>query len=300
MPEPLLVDLPLARRIEGALAADLLAFARARAALDPGSGAAHLEVAGGVAVWTGQFGSRGQALGLDGPVTDADLDRLLGFLADPLRGGGRAEIELCPLAAEAVADALDRRPHRLHGFRNVYAAPLSLPLPAGAGAGAARLPASATSGAAPPDGLAIEAVAGEERLSVWSCVLLDGFGYAPGERRDQVAAWNRMMGTVPEATLLLASLHGEPVGASSVLVHDLPARGRVASLGGTTTLVPQRRRGVQLALLRHRLALAAEAGCDLAVVTADPGSSSGRNARRAGFALAYTNVRVRLGEVPRT
>lgn len=287
MPEPLLVDLPLARRIEGALAADLLAFARARAALDPGSGAAHLALAGGVAVWTGQFGSRGQAVGLDGPLTDADLDRLVGFLADPVRGGGPAEIELCPLAADAVAEALDRHPHRLHGFRNVYAAPL----PPSDGAGG-------TSPSGPP-GLTIEAVVGEERLAVWSRILLDGFGYQPGERRDRVAAWNRMMGTVPEATLLLASIHGEPVGASSVLVHDLPGRGRVASLGGTTTLVPQRRRGVQLALLRHRLALAAGAGCDLAVVTADPGSSSGRNARRAGFALAYTNARVRLAEVPR-
>lgn len=295
MPEPLLVDLPLARRIEGALAADLVAFARARAALDPGGGAAHRAVAGGVAVWTGQFGSRGQGLGLDGPVTDADLDQLVGFFAahrEHTGGAGapaEAEIELCPLAAEAVSGALDRRPHRLHGFRNVYATVPARAAADGEGDGG---------DVVEPPGLAIEAVAGE-RLAHWSRVLLDGFGYPPGERRDRVAAWNEMMGTVPEATLLLASLGGEPVGASSVLVHDLPAgRGRVASLGGTTTLVPHRRRGVQLALLRHRLALAAGAGCDLAVVTADPGSSSGRNARRAGFALAYTNVRVRLAEVP--
>lgn len=287
MPEPLLVDLRLARRIEGALAADLLAFARARAGLDPDGGAGHLTVAGGVAVWTGQFGSRGQAVGLDGPVADAELDRLYRFLAAPRRGDGRAEVELCPLAAEALAGPLDRRPHRLHGFRNVYAAPL-------------RAPAITGDPPAPePAGLTIEAVAGE-RLAVWSRVLLDGFGYPPGERRDGVARWNDMMGTVPEATLLLASLDGEPVGASSVLVHDRPGGSRVASLGGTTTLGPHRRRGVQLALLRHRLGLAAGAGCDLAVVTADPGSSSGRNARRAGFALAYTNVRVRLGAVPAT
>lgn len=297
MPEPLLVDLSLARRIEGALAADLVAFARARAALDPAGDAAHRALAGGMVVWTGQFGSRGQALGLDGPVTDADLDRAVAFLAAPHRGDGRAEIELCPLAHEGLAGALDRRPHQLHGFRNVYAAPIP-------GAAPAPDPASATGPGAgpgsPPAGLAIEAATGE-RLAVWSQVLLDGFGYPPGDRRDRVAAWNEMMGTVPEATLLLASLDGEPVGASSVLVHDLPGGGgRVASLGGTTTLVPHRRRGVQLALLRHRLALAAGAGCDLAVVTADPGSSSGRNARRAGFALAYTNVRVRLAEVPRT
>jgi len=292
MPEPLLVDLPLARRIEGALAADLVAFARARAVLDPASGAGHLAVAGGVAVWTGQFGSRGQGLGLDGPVTDADLDRLVAFLAAPGRGDGLpAEIELCPLAADALAGSLRRRPHRLHGFRNVYA---TVP-PGSASAGGTDGPT-----AGPPEGLRIEPVAGEERLAVWSRVLLDGFGYSPGDRRERVARWNEMMGTVPEATLLLASLHGEPVGASSVLVHDLAGRGRVASLGGTTTLVPHRRRGVQLALLRHRLGLAAAAGCDLAVVTADPGSSSGRNARRAGFALAYTNARVHLGDVPPT
>lgn len=283
MPEPLLVDLPLARRIEGALAADLVAFARARAGFDPASGAEHLAVAGGVAVWTGQFGSRAQAVGLEGPVTDTELGRLHRFLAAPHRGDGRAEIELCPLGVEALAGALDRHPHGLHGFRNVYAT-------------AVPAPPLDTIG---PTGLTIEPVVGE-RLAVWSRVLLDGFGYPPGQRRDGVARWNDMMGTVPEATLLLASLRGEPVGASSVLVHELSDGGRVASLGGTTTLGPHRRRGVQLALLRHRLGLAAGAGCDLAVVTADPGSSSGRNARRAGFALAYTNVRVRLGDVPPT
>ena len=68
--------------------------------------------------------------------------------------------------------------------------------------------------------------------------------------------------------------------------------GPVASLGGTATLRGYRRQGVQLALLRARIRLAAEAGCDLVVVTADPGSTSGRNARRAGFHLAYTNVRL--------
>ncbi len=288
MPEPLLVDLPLARRIEGALAADLVAFARAQDASSPGRGAGHVEVAGGgVAVWTGQFGSRAQGLGLDGPVSGADLDLVVQFLAAPHRGGGRAEIELCPLAAEAVAGALDRHPHRLHGFRNVYAAVLPAP-------------ARAADGSPPGLTIAAVAVAGKEPMATWSRVLLDGFGYPPGDRRDRVARWNEMMGTVPEATLLLASVHGEPVAASSVLVHDLAGGGRVASLGGTTTLVPHRRRGVQLALLRHRLGLAAAAGCDLAVVTADPGSSSGRNARRAGFALAYTNVRVRLADVPRS
>ena len=42
-----------------------------------------------------------------------------------------------------------------------------------------------------------------------------------------------------------------------------------------------------------RLAVAAHAGCDLAVITADPGSSSGRNTERSGFQLVCNHVGMR-------
>ena len=65
--------------------------------------------------------------------------------------------------------------------------------------------------------------------------------------------------------------------------------GGIAQLCGSATLPGLRRRGVQSALLAARLADAARAGCDLAVITTQPGSKS-QNAQRAGFTLLYSRA----------
>jgi len=64
----------------------------------------------------------------------------------------------------------------------------------------------------------------------------------------------------------------------------------VAQLCGAATLPAHRRRGVQTALLEERLAIAAAAGCDLAVVTTQPGSKSQQNVQARGFDLLYTRA----------
>jgi GNAT superfamily N-acetyltransferase len=69
-----------------------------------------------------------------------------------------------------------------------------------------------------------------------------------------------------------------PIAAGAMTVH-----GDVAVVGGAATLPAYRGAGAQAALLRHRLAVAARAGCGLAVATAKPGSASAANLRRAGF-----------------
>ena len=51
-----------------------------------------------------------------------------------------------------------------------------------------------------------------------------------------------------------------------------------------------RRRGVQSALLVSRLTDAARRGCDIAVVTTQPGSKSQQNVQRQGFELLYTRA----------
>jgi GNAT superfamily N-acetyltransferase len=51
-----------------------------------------------------------------------------------------------------------------------------------------------------------------------------------------------------------------------------------------------RRRGVQSALLRTRLEIAGRAGCDVAVVTTQPGSKSQENVQKQGFELLYTRA----------
>jgi len=64
----------------------------------------------------------------------------------------------------------------------------------------------------------------------------------------------------------------------------------IAQLCGAATLPPFRRRGLQSALLQARLHAAAAAGCDVAVVTTEPGSKSQQNAQRAGFVLIYSRA----------
>jgi hypothetical protein len=70
----------------------------------------------------------------------------------------------------------------------------------------------------------------------------------------------------------------------------LDALRRVAQLTGAATLPAERRRGVQSALLRARLARAAAAGAEIAVITTRPGSKSQENAMKSGFALLYVRA----------
>ena len=64
----------------------------------------------------------------------------------------------------------------------------------------------------------------------------------------------------------------------------------IAQLTGAATAPALRRRGVQAALLAARLRDAAEAGCDVAVVTTAPGSTSQKNVQRNGFDLLYARL----------
>ena len=83
-----------------------------------------------------------------------------------------------------------------------------------------------------------------------------------------------------------AALHdGELAGGASLRIDD-----GVAQLAGAATAPAHRRLGVQSALLSARLADAADAGCDVAVITTQPGSRSHQNAQRQGFDLLYTRA----------
>ena len=95
-----------------------------------------------------------------------------------------------------------------------------------------------------------------------------------------VAAFIRAEHRLPAVRRFLAMARGTPIAAAGLTIH-----GDVAVLGGASTVRAQRGKGAQSLLLRHRLRVAAEAGCALAVATARPGSVSAANLRRAGFAL---------------
>jgi ribosomal protein S18 acetylase RimI-like enzyme len=103
-------------------------------------------------------------------------------------------------------------------------------------------------------------------------------------REALVRAMDDMAG-VEGLTRYAACIEGQLVAGASMRCSD-----GVAQLCGSATLPAWRRRGIQNALLARRLADAARAGCDLAVVTTQPGSKSQQNAQRQGFALLYTRA----------
>jgi len=136
--------------------------------------------------------------------------------------------------------------------------------------------------------------AGQEDLEVRACTVPEremwgrvaALGFAedqrPGAGEEE---FGRIMAARDEAVLVLAWVEGEPAGTGALVID-----GGVGWLSGDSTLPRYRRRGLQQAIQRYRLSLARDAGCDLAVAEAAPGSPSQRNMERLGFGIVYTHV----------
>jgi len=92
-----------------------------------------------------------------------------------------------------------------------------------------------------------------------------------------------------QTVCFLADVDGTPGAAGVLCMHD-----GVALFGGSSTVPELRRRGLQSALLEERLRYAFDHGCDVAMMAAEVGSNSQRNAERKGFRIAYTRTKWRL------
>lgn len=263
----MLCDLELARRLEEAESFASETFALSLSRRRPDVGVAVEPLAGGRAVFAGPGSplSEAKAMGLYGPVTEADLDRLETFYfsrREPCR------VFICPMADPSLVDGLGRRGCRLFGFENFLAMPL---LP-----DAAEPPATS--------GIEIRR-ADPDAADLYARVVAPNFagpGAAADEHHDLIAT---MFGMGPYSSAFLAYVDGQPAGGGAVLIH----RG-VALLAGAATLPPYRNRGVHAALHHARLAVARRSGCDLAAQSAEPGSTSQRNAERRGLRVAYTRA----------
>jgi GNAT superfamily N-acetyltransferase len=99
----------------------------------------------------------------------------------------------------------------------------------------------------------------------------------------------------PRSRGFLAFIDGHLAGTCGMEVASIaPVAGqppvKVASLWGAVVGEPYRRRGLQHALIAHRLRQGQQEGCTLAVIECEPGIATERNAARVGFALAYTRL----------
>jgi GNAT superfamily N-acetyltransferase len=257
-------DIALARRLEGAEAAGAAAAAGVLARLDPSAGATVLEAGGGVAAFLG-VGSpltHAMGVGVNGTVTTAELDAVEAFY-----GARRSatQFELSPLADLALFEELVRRGYRIVELATVLA----------------RLVADEPASPGPPS-VTIE-VADREQAELWTRTLALGFH---GNDDDPVLRRaGRVLAELAGSGALLVRVEGRVAGGGALAIQ-----GSVACFFADATLVEERGRGAQSALIARRLELAGAAGCELAMATTAPGSVSQRNYERAGFRVVYTRV----------
>jgi GNAT superfamily N-acetyltransferase len=264
-----LLNLELARRIELAEADAALSCAEG---LGPARSAVE-KIAGGFAVYCGANSpvTQALALGLDGPVTKEEFDRLEEFYFSRREA---VRVETCPMADATLFALYGERGYRVTEFSNVMARPV----------GSNHSPV-------PESGIEISLAAREE-LQLWTLTVSQCFVEHYPVTEEMLAVMN-MFATGRNIECYLARIDGRVVGGAT-----LSLRGKTAGFFGAGTLTEYRNRGVQTALLHKRLQRAAEAGCDLAVSLAMPGSHSQRNITRRGFRTLYTRVKFER-DVPR-
>src|SRR5262249_37129839 len=234
----------------------------------PEVGAAAQAFCGGHMIFAGLGSPIGRAVGagLDSPITAQDIDCLEGFYQSH---NAPAQIDLCPLHDTGVMELFRQRGYSAAELNNVLWR---------------RLRREEQFSPLPPD---IEIRRGKpEEAEIFADIVALSFhenGNVPAGFRGMLAPLYQ----IPGAIVFVGSIHGKPVGAGGGMI--IPEH-KLVALFGAGTLQECRGRGIQRALLNARLKLAADVGCELAVVVTQGGSASQRNCERLGFRVAYSKV----------
>ena len=262
-------DLSLSRRLERAEGYGCLNTVKTRAAVEPGVGACWTEVAGCYAMFDGVESPLTQTFGLGifEAASEADLQRIEEFF-NAL--GAPVYHELSPLADPTTFTLLNARGYEPFEFTSIMFRPLGPEAPERRDSGVS------------------VRVVGPDEHELWAQTAARGWSEFE-ELSDFMLGLSRVSARRPDGLSFLAEIENEPVATGALSICE-----GVALLAGASTVPEARRRGAQLALLDARLAYAAQQGCDLAMMCAQPGSSSQRNAERQGFRIAYTRMKWRL------
>lgn len=263
-------DLSLARRIEAFETESGRACTESMAAREPGLGVSWIVVGGGCAAFSGKDSpiSQGVGVGMDGPVSDEDLDHIETFYRER---GTATNLEVCPLAHASLFEKLCQRGYRITEVSNVMYRTIEH---------------GEAFDRAPREIRVRQAVPAEQTF--WAQTVARGFGDELPETVGLVPILNAF-GDRAGAQLWLAEVEGQVAGGAALAVAK-----EMAGLFGASTLPAFRRRGIQQALFAARLEEAERQGARLAYTIAVPGSASHRNAERVGFRVAYTRVKFTL------
>jgi GNAT superfamily N-acetyltransferase len=265
----LFCDSSLSRRLERTEGQAAATFAESRRRLFPRSGAGWMEYAGAFAVFDGVDSPLTQCfgLGLTQPLTPEVLATVEQFFRER---GAPVFVELSPHAGVAALDLLCGGGYRPVEISSVMHQPVASP----AGGDS--------------EGISVR-IAGPQDLPVWTEVSARAWSHEHPELREFLAETGMIFAARDSSFCFLAEIDGQPAASAALCVHD-----GVALFAGAATVPDFRRRGLQAALLRARMRHAVTCGCDLAMMVAETGSNSQRNAERVGFRIAYTRTKWQL------
>jgi hypothetical protein len=266
----LFLDLALAERLEESDSLMNVSYAKEIERLQPEIAPAIAYFSGGSVVYAGKNNplSRAVGFGLKGPMVNEDLE----FIEDFYRTRDTmTQIDLCPLAHPSLMQLLGERNYHFGEFINTWILELQ----------GYKLPD-------PVPGVEVR-IANEAEGRTWMETVKYGFSDVEESAAIPVEFFTPFL-HIPHTHCFIAWIDGRAAGAGTVAINN-----GLASLFGTATLSEFRNRGAQTALLRARLQLALDSGCDLAMVGTAPGSGSQRNVERANFRLAYTKAQMVKG-----
>ncbi len=271
----LFASVELAARIDRAEARLTAALGAVAVARRPDTAFVDL-IAGGVVVFAGPSSPANKMIGVG--FQGLPSDEALGVIEEKFRArAAPLQAEVSTLADSAFTATLCRRGYVLQNFENVLGRrlrPADAKAPAASAAIGVRL-------VEPND------------LEAWVDVAITGFASpdlqgVPGEPlppREALQDTLREFAQAPGFRRYGAWVGGRMAGCASLRLED-----GLAQLCGAATLPEFRRRGIQTAFLHRRLADAVAEGCDLALVTTQPGSKSQENSQRQGFTLLYSRA----------
>jgi GNAT superfamily N-acetyltransferase len=269
---PIFCDTELASRLERA--ETQLMREASQAAQRRGAEAFALPIAGGHATYAGPDSPFNKVSGL-GFHGVPDMDHFAEIEQAFRAFGAPVQVELAHVADPSIGELLTGRGYRLASFENVLGRSLDAAAEACTGAGIEIRPS------------------GDEELEDWLDVVADGVAVPDTQGlpsheafpRDTVIDAMRDLTATQGIRRYIALRDGVLAGGASVRISD-----GIAQMGGAATVPAHRRRGIQTAFLATRLADAAGAGCDIAVVTTQPASKSQQNVQHGGFDLLYTRA----------
>lgn len=226
--------------------------------LTPEAGVASIEIGGGLVAFTGVDSPLSQAYGIVGPVTDADVASITAFYATR---SATPRVYVTPPADPSLSVALAAAGYAPSEYESVLA-----------------------SDSFEPHARRDERIEVTRDLDEWASASARGFVGRDKLQPSDLAIARLLVysdGIIP----LEARENGTIVATAAM---DL--RNGCAALFAGSTLPAYRERGLQLALIRDRIARARDAGARLLRATAQPMSISERNFHRCGFETLYTRA----------